>query len=155
MKRFFIYIILPLLFLCNLGISQAPTAVNGYWLTSEGESQVKIYKTANGEFNGEIVWLEEPYNEDGSVKRDTENPDKELRGRKILGLKILKGFEYDADDEKWEDGKIYDPKSGKTYDCFMWFEDGNKNVLHVKGFIGISLIGRETKWTREASKRGN
>jgi len=123
----------------------------GYWLTEEGESQVQIYKD-NGKFHGKIVWLEEPYEEDGTPKRDDENPKEKLRDRKILGLKLLENFEYDKDDERWEDGKIYDAKSGNTYKCRMWFEDGY-DKLYIKGYIGISLIGRTTKWTREASKR--
>jgi uncharacterized protein (DUF2147 family) len=152
MKRYFFVIVLLSLFLCAKGFSQNASSVTGYWLTSERESQVKIYEE-NGKYYGKIVWLEEPYEDDGSVKRDDENPDEDLRNRKIMGLQILKDFEYDEDDERWEDGKIYDPKSGKTYDCNMWFEDGNDKVLYVKGYIGISLIGRETKWTREYSER--
>ncbi|MBU8893248.1 MAG: DUF2147 domain-containing protein, partial [Bacteroidales bacterium] len=48
---------------------------------------------------------------------------------------------------------IYDPKEGKTYKCFMWFEDGDDKILHVKGFIGFSLLGREVEWTREEKLR--
>src|SRR6056297_223743 len=125
--------------------------VIGYWLTEEGESQVHIFKD-NGKFHGKIVWLEEPYEEDGTPKQDDENPKEKLRDRKILGLQLLKNFEYDEDDERWEDGKIYDAKSGNTYKCRMWFEDGY-DKLYIKGYIGISVIGRTTKWTREANKR--
>ena len=152
MKKIIVFLLFAF-FLWQPSTAQNPASVTGYWLTGEGESQVKIYQNGKGEFDGKIVWLEEPYEEDGSIKRDDENPDEDLRDRKIMGLKILKNFEYDDDDERWEDGKIYDPKSGKTYDCYMWFEDGNTDILHVKGYIGISLIGRETKWTREATKR--
>jgi uncharacterized protein (DUF2147 family) len=134
-------------------MAQSSQDVVGFWLTGDGDSQVEIYQKSNGKYYGKIVWLEEPHEEDGSVKRDDENPDEDLRDRKIMGLQILKEFEYDTDDNRWEDGRIYDPKSGKTYDCYMWFEDGDKDVLHVKGYIGISIIGRETEWTRENSKR--
>jgi len=153
MKNFSTAFIILFLFSLNYAFAQNSSAVTGYWLTGEKESQVKIYRSDDGAFHGKIVWLEEPYEDDGSIKRDDENPNKELRNRKIMGLKILKNFEYDTGDERWEDGKIYDPKSGKTYDCYMWFENGNTDVLYVKGYIGISLIGRETKWTREAAKR--
>ena len=126
--------------------------VVGYWLTEEGQSQVHIFEKNNGKMYGKIVWLEEPLNEDGSPKRDIENMDEEKQHRKILGMTILKDFEYDQADEKWENGKIYDPESGKTYDCYMWF-DGNNKVLNVKGYIGLSVIGRKTEWTRETEKR--
>lgn len=133
--------------------SQQADAVEGFWLTKDRESQIKIYQADNGKYEGKIIWLEEPYEEDGSVKRDDENPDESKQDRKILGLKILKGFEYDTDDQRWEDGKIYDPETGNTYKCYMWFDNDNTDVLNVKGYIGISLIGRKTEWTREKSQR--
>ena len=58
---------------------------------------------------------------------------------------FLQGFEYD-ENNKWEDGTIYDPQSGKTYSSFMQML--NKNEIEVKGYIGISLIGRSQIWTR-------
>ncbi len=64
-----------------------------------------------------------------------------------MGLELLKEFEFDGDDE-WEDGGIYDPKRGKTYSCWMKFTNDTKNKLKVSGFIGVSLIGSTTYWTR-------
>ena len=81
------------------------------------------------------------------------NVDEKLRKRPILGLRLLNGFNYDEDDNEWVDGTIYDPKNGKTYKCYMWFEDGDTKTLHVKGYIGFSLLGREVKWTREGKQR--
>ena len=49
-------------------------------------------------------------------------------------------------DVRWENGTIYDPKSGNTYSCFMELEGPDK--IKVRGFIGISLIGRTAIWTR-------
>jgi uncharacterized protein (DUF2147 family) len=62
-----------------------------------------------------------------------------------MGMLLMTEFEFDGDDE-WEDGEIYDPKSGNTYSCYMKFD--SENVLKVRGFIGISWIGRTTYWTR-------
>jgi uncharacterized protein (DUF2147 family) len=53
-------------------------------------------------------------------------------------MEFLSDFVFDGDDE-WVDGKVYDPESGNTYSCKMWLEDGN---LKLKGYVGISLIGR-------------
>nr|WP_321406688.1 DUF2147 domain-containing protein [uncultured Carboxylicivirga sp.] len=64
-----------------------------------------------------------------------------------MGLKLLEGFTYDNDDEEWVDGTIYDPKSGSTYKCLMWF-DGDPNTLMVKGYIGVSIIGKKVQWKR-------
>jgi uncharacterized protein (DUF2147 family) len=98
------------------------------------------------------VWLAEPvYPADdeegmaGQEKVDRENPDEALRNKPIVGLVIVKGFEFDGKDT-WRKGTIYDPDNGKTYKSKMKLE--SPDVLKVRGFIGISLIGRTTQWTR-------
>ena len=50
-------------------------------------------------------------------------------------------------DGKWSGGFIYDPNSGKTYRGKLRLVD--TNTLEVRGFIGISLIGRTETWTRQ------
>ncbi|NOZ46275.1 MAG: DUF2147 domain-containing protein [Chlorobi bacterium] len=135
---------LTLLFSVNLIFAQANKVV-GYWLTEDGDSKVKIFKATNGKYYGNIVWLDEPNEEDGTPKIDDENPNEELQTRPIMNLQILKDFKYDEDDSEWNDGEIYDPKTGNTYSCYMWFEG---EELHVKGYIGFSFIGRSTVWTK-------
>ncbi len=130
---------------------QKNTKVIGTWLTQDGDSKVQISQTEEGTFKGEVIWLKNPTEEDGSEKLDKHNPDAELKQRKIMGLELLKNFEYDEDDEEWTNGTIYDPKSGNTYKCYMWF-DGNPNKLQVKGYIGFSLIGKKVSWTRVAGE---
>ena len=126
--------------------AQDESKVVGTWLTQYGDSKVTISKDAKGKFNGEISWLREP-NKNGKPKVDDKNPDVKLQSRPILGLRLLDGFTYNQKDKEWVDGKIYDPKEGKTYKCLMWFEDNNYEKLHVKGYIGFSLIGKEVVWT--------
>ena len=120
-------------------------AILGKWLNEDKDAHVQIYKE-NGKFYGKIVWLNEP-NEPatGLPKLDDDNEDESLRSRPVMGLVMLKDFIYDGDGE-WEDGTIYDPKNGKTYDCYMNFDENG--VLKIRGYIGISWIGRNTYWTR-------
>ena len=151
-KALFITLLL-VAFLTPELFSQDADKVLGYWLTQYGDSQVKIFKAKNGKYYGDIRWLENPNEDDGTPKVDDDNPNPELQKRPILGLQLLKGFEYDSKDKEWVDGTIYDPKNGKTYKCFMWFEDGDDKTLHVKGFIGFSLLGREIEWIREDKLR--
>ena len=132
--------------------SQAADKIIGYWLSKDGDGQIQIYKK-NGKYFGKLVWMDEPNNPDGTPKLDIENPNEKLRSRKKLGMVILKNFKYDADDEEWEGGTIYDPESGRTYKSYMWFEDGNTSKLNLRGYIGFSLLGRTSEWTREKSKR--
>jgi uncharacterized protein (DUF2147 family) len=63
----------------------------------------------------------------------------------LIGLVILKDFAFNGKD-KWEDGTIYDPNNGKTYSCVIRLK--NESALEVRGYIGISLLGRTEVWTR-------
>jgi uncharacterized protein (DUF2147 family) len=116
----------------------------GYWQTKgKNPAKIQIYKTGD-RYNGKIVWLKEA-TENGVPKTDKKNPDKARQSRPIIGTEILTGFRFDGDDE-WEDGKIYDPESGKTYSCYISLKD--KSTLKVRGYIGVSLLGRTEYWTR-------
>ncbi|MCO4864315.1 DUF2147 domain-containing protein [Cupriavidus sp. WGlv3] len=65
----------------------------------------------------------------------------------LIGMTILSGLRKTGDNE-WSGGEILDPENGKVYKSKMSLtEDGNK--LNVRGFIGISLIGRTQTWERE------
>ena len=151
MKRAFLLI--PILLIAISQTFAQADRVVGYWLTSEGDSQVRIFKATNGKYYGQIEWLDEP-NENGKPKVDDDNPDPELQNRPIMGLRLLNSFDYDAKNEEWKNGTIYDPKSGNTYDCYMWFEDNNYNTLYIKGYVmGMRFLGRETQWTKESKLR--
>lgn len=119
----------------------------GIWLTGSKKAKVEIVKCQNL-YCGKIVWLREPYYDDGSVKLDKKNEDESMRTREVMGINILEGFSYDEDLE-WEDGEIYDPDNGKTYSCVMNLIP-EKNILEVRGYIGISLIGRTEEWIRSS-----
>lgn len=142
--------ILSIAFMALIGtalFAQDANKVLGVWLTQDGDSKVTISEDSKGKINGSITWLKDPL-KDGKPKVDDKNPDKKLQSRPVLGLNLLEGFKYDKSGDKWVDGKIYDPKSGKTYKCLMWFDDA-PNKLSVKGYIGFSIIGREVVWTRD------
>jgi len=119
--------------------------VIGNWLVQDKKAKVQIFKRGNKYF-GKIVWLKEPNDARGKPKLDKENSEENLRNRPVMGLEMLRDFEYD-EDRVWEDGEIYDPKNGKTYSCKMTLSEDGK-TLDVRGYIGISLIGRSQTWTR-------
>ena len=116
----------------------------GVWLTSGKEpAKIQIYRSGQS-YYGKIVWLQNPLN-NGKPKLDANNPDKNKRNQQIVGLTILSGFEFDGVDE-WDDGKIYDPESGKTYSCYLSLK--NSTTLKVRGYLGLSMFGRTETWTR-------
>ena len=124
-------------------MAQNSDGICGTWLTESGKGKVKIEKTSTGYF-GKIVWLREPCYKDGVAKMDKNNPKKECRTAPILGLPVLKNFSYNAAEQKWNKGTIYDPENGKTYNCTITQPEPKK--LYVRGYIGISLIGRTETW---------
>lgn len=125
-------------------------AIVGLWATEDEEAHVEIVRDGE-EYSGEIVWLSEPiYPPDdergmgGRKKVDRNNPDESLHDRPIIGLEIMDGFTYDGDG-LWRGGRIYDPDNGKTYRCKLTLQDDGS--LHVRGYIGFSLLGRTSTWT--------
>jgi uncharacterized protein (DUF2147 family) len=103
-----------------------------------------IFQEGNA-FSGRIVYIAEDQDDHGTTaKRDVNNPDPDLRGRALLGSVILKDLQWDG--EQWGGGEIYDPKSGNTYSCLARLQpDG---TLYFKGYIGLSIIGKSTIWSR-------
>lgn len=130
-------------------ISDNPDAIVGVWKTGEGNAMVRIYK--NGEkYQGKVVWLKEPNDpETGKPKQDKNHPDEANRTRPVLGMINIWGFSY-KDKNLWDDGNIYDPKNGSTYSCTIKMI--NPNTLEVRGYIGVSIIGRTDNWTRQQAK---
>jgi uncharacterized protein (DUF2147 family) len=124
------------------GYSQENKVI-GSWLNEEGTSHIRIFKATDGKYYGKITWLR-----DDPKKLDFNNPVESKRTVPLMDLVILKSFNYNSDDKQWVDGTIYDPKNGKTYDCYMWFEDNN-DLLFIKGYVlGMRFIGRETQWRK-------
>ncbi len=124
-------------------LAQNKDAILGKWINSAGEAHINITKRG-GKYFGKIVWLKEPKDEKGNVKTDLKNPVVGLRSKPILGLEILRNFIFE--EGRWTDGKIYDPKSGKTYSCNMSMK--GRDILNMRGYVGISLIGRSETWKR-------
>ena len=67
-----------------------------------------------------------------------------LKNKPILGMQILSGMKKDG--KEWNGGKILDPNSGKEYKAKMSLNGSDK--LDVRGYIGISLVGRTQTWQR-------
>jgi uncharacterized protein (DUF2147 family) len=129
--------------LFNLGIFAQSQAV-GVWYNAEKDAKIEIYKCGT-KLCGKIIWIKNELDDKGLPRTDTKNPDEKLQKRKILGMTMMQDFEYKGDNV-WDNGKIYDPKSGKTYSCKITLKSP-KN-LDVRGYIGISLVGRTDSWTK-------
>ncbi|WP_287495851.1 DUF2147 domain-containing protein [Pandoraea sp. CB10b_02] len=82
---------------------------------------------------------------DGLERRCTECTDWR-KGMKLQGLQIIRGLRKDGDE--YTGGKILDPDSGSEYSVKVKVVDGGRK-LEVRGYFGISLLGRTQVWLRE------
>ena len=152
MKKLFMIISLGILWmLASIAVAQNPEALLGKWSTEDGDAQIEIFP-CEGKFCGKIVWLKEPnFPENdskgmgGKPKVDRENPDPSKRDRPLLGMNLFWGF-TPSGENLWEGGFIYNPRDGKIYKCKLALESPDR--LKVRGFIGLSLIGKTNIWTR-------
>jgi uncharacterized protein (DUF2147 family) len=137
-------LILILLFTLSLQFAVAQTAdpadqiVGVYWGPLK-DGKVEIYKRG-AHYAGKIV-------EEKVAAYDRNNPDPLLKDRPLLGVNIFTNFDYYAPDKQWLNGKVYDPKDGKSYDCKLWLENEGKTLV-VRGFIGVSFFGRTERMER-------
>jgi uncharacterized protein (DUF2147 family) len=121
----------------------------GYWktiddLTGKPKSIVQIWKTSDEVLMGKVVKIFPKNNTTDQTKRcDACKGD--LHNQPIVGMVILSGLT--AKQKQWKNGKILDPENGKSYSCAMHTVDHGKK-LNVRGFIGLSLLGRSQTWER-------
>ncbi len=116
----------------------------GLWSIENNESIIQIYKIENGTFEGKLVWVDQEIRNEDEGLTDFKNPNPQLRNQKLIGLIIAKGFTHSGDE--LIGGTIYDPHTGKTYKAKMTLE--NKDLLRMRGYIGIPLFGETREWTR-------
>jgi uncharacterized protein (DUF2147 family) len=142
-------VLLVMMFLASMLGSKLVSAqsdkIEGVWFNDKKDAKIQIYKARDGKFYGKIIWLKDPL-KNGKPKTDEKNPKDKMKTQPLVELVILRGFEVDGD--TYEDGTIYDPDNGKTYDCKMTYKG---KTLAIRGFIGISLFGRTTVWERAGS----
>lgn len=115
----------------------------GTWISENKDGRITVYKE-KGKYFGKVSWIKKR-NADNSAVLDFKNPDPVLKKQEVLGLVILKGFNY-AGDDLWNGGTIYDPLSGNTYSSRI--VKASSTVIKIRGFIGMPMFGRTTVWTR-------
>lgn len=136
---------LTILVSTNLNAQEEADRLTGVWEPSHGKAKVKIDKIGS-KYYGKIVWLKEPNDpETGAPKVDKNNPDAAMQASPLRGYRILKDFVY-TDKNEWTEGTIYDPENGNTYSCIIKMTD--KNTLDIRGYIGVSALGRTDVWKR-------
>jgi uncharacterized protein (DUF2147 family) len=111
--------------------------------THQPKALVQITQDENGTLSGKVIKGLNPG--DNPDKRCTACTDAR-KDQLILGMTIITGLKKDGD--SWEGGQILDPENGKLYKCKMHTEDGGQKLV-VRGYIGVSLLGRSQTWIRQ------
>jgi uncharacterized protein (DUF2147 family) len=119
--------------------AQAPAPL-GLWQTinerGEPEALVRITEV-DGELRGHIVRVYSP--PAPSANPLCELCPGELKGKPVVGMQILRA--------QGGEGEILDPDEGRVYRCALTLLEGGAK-LEVRGYVGISLLGRSQVWLR-------
>lgn len=140
--------VLAIVVMAAITVNAAEPSPVGLWKTIDDNTGqprglVRI-REVNGRYEGRV--------EKGFPRPDEKEPPKcdkcdgARRNQPVLGMTILWGLTQQGDE--YQGGEILDPESGKIYRAKMKLTDGGKK-LEVRGFIGISLLGRSQIWLRE------
>jgi len=138
---------LVLLVLSGSVWSQVASPV-GVWRTiddkTKKERSIIRITEANGELQGVVEKIfDQPGDDPAHLCKECKD---DLKDKPIVGMTILWGLKKDG--ESWTGGEILDPKNGRVYKAKITPSADGK-TLDVRGFIGVSLIGRTQTWHRE------
>ena len=114
-----------------------PDDIVGYYLNTDpfsgAVSQVYIYNTGNGVYEGIVIWVNE-------------------EKRKIYeGLVFLKEMTFNAKENEWQNAALTYPGKNGKFKAFMRLEKDGR--LRVRGYWGISMLGKTLYWTPEKESR--
>lgn len=130
------FVVCAVLMSTNLHASNA--TVRGYWREPSG-SILRIVSCGPALCMDIVALSDAPH-----PSTDVRNPNRNLRARALCGLRIGEGF-IERDPSHADGGRLYDPKSGRTYRGSM-SADGDR--LELRGYVGLRLFGRTEIWMR-------
>ncbi len=116
----------------------------GIWIDDTGQGAVEIKKCGRT-LCGYVSWLKDPMSKRGGPKRDIYNPKPKNRENTICGLQVI-GRLVPMADGSWDNGWIYDPKIGQSFDVAIRSLSTSK--LEVHGYESIKILGKTFQWTR-------
>jgi len=98
----------------------------------------------NGVYAGTLVRMFLRPGQDSNIVCDKCRDDR--HNQPWLGLQIIRGMKPDGDN-KYDGGTILDPRDGHVYDAMMTVKPDGQTLV-VRGFLGVSFLGRDEYWTR-------
>jgi uncharacterized protein (DUF2147 family) len=142
------FVLLALLF-CRAGSAQDLTP-EGRWRTIDDKTNmaksIVTITLSNGQLQGVVERVFVPPSKE-EQPMCTPCPG-EFSDKPVVGMRIMWGLRRNDSSQEYVDGRVFDPDAGKTYRCKIRVVDGGRK-LEVRGFIGVSLLGRTQTWIRE------
>lgn len=118
----------------------------GLWLTENERSVIELKKQPDGTLSGQVAWII-----GGGMQFDEKNPDASKRGNPMCGLTVVSNLTQGKNDPNgWHKGKIYKADDGDTYDSRLTMQ--SEDMLEVRGFMGVSFLGKSQTWTRVSAE---
>jgi len=144
--------LISILFISILPIHLVPVTINedaivGKWMSTKKNVKVEVYKV-NDEFRAKVVWFDDSDDKSRPMetRKDLNNPVKQLRNNKILGMNVLKNLKFNIKNNRWEDGIIYDANSGRKFSSVVYFND--EGLLEVKGYWKFEFLCQTLEFTK-------
>ncbi|AHE54954.1 DUF2147 domain-containing protein [Sphingomonas sanxanigenens] len=125
--------------------ASAAAEVIGIWETEDRGMKFEMFD-AGGSYSGRMLFGRRAMEADGKTfRKDSKNPDPALRGRSLQGVVFLTGFKWDARNQRWDGGSMYDGTSGRTYSARITMAKG---AMELRGYMGTPMLGRTLKLHR-------
>lgn len=122
-----------------------PDSILGTWATPDGNLIINFYD-AGETYAARFVYGAIIVEADGeTLKQDAMNPDPMLRSRSLDEVDFLSGLAWDARDERWEGGTVYQAVTGNSASARAEMEE---DALHLRAYRGAPLAGRTIVFQR-------
>ena len=113
--------------------------------TGSPKALIEITKAENGSFTGKIIKVTP--RPGYTPKTMCVNCPAPYTNKPLVGLEVIHGLKH-VENNNYADGRILDPLTGKMYSLKGRLESNNKR-LTLRGYVGISAIGRTQTWIRQ------
>jgi len=122
-----------------LAQAMSPEQIVGVWEAEDGILKIEVFD-AGGTYSGRMIYGKLLVEADGrTFRKDTFNPDPQLRGRSLEGIVFLTQLKWDPGDRRWEDGSWYSGANGRTVSARATMVDGK---MELRVYQGTPLLGQ-------------
>lgn len=123
----------------------SPNEIVGIWEAENGNIKFEMFD-AGGSYAGRMIYGALLVEADGKTfKKDTLNPDPNLRNRSLEGIVFLTNLKWDASDQRWEGGDFYSGATGRTTSAHVTLIN---EKMEVRAYMGTPVLGQTMTFRR-------